>query len=266
MHVSLLPFFSHVAAPLLSCYQLAVSQLLAITAHLEPAIKLECLVRRFETDNCPFNDLTSQIPFSSALGLKNWSHVGVSWVAVRLSHGDWSESLGDAAEPFTWVPAAEMDFVLVSSSSFQPILWNLFSCVQSLISLQNTPHMAPWQAENILACPTINQSCAICQQVHIIFAAVLIDLVLTSLVLGKNSFGSESLVWEMMDSVFPIFIELLGTTFWSSSGPACAICQQVHSIFTSVLIDLVLTSLVLGTVSASVVERGPSTLVLATWQ
>ena len=47
--------------------------------------------------------------------------------------------------------------------------------------------MAPWQAENILACPTINQSCAICQQVHIIFAAVLIDLVLTSLVLGTVS-------------------------------------------------------------------------------
>jgi hypothetical protein len=78
MHVSLLPFFSHVAAPLLSCYQLAVSQLLAITAHLELAITLECLVRRFETDNCPINDLTCQIPFSSALGLKNWGHVGVS--------------------------------------------------------------------------------------------------------------------------------------------------------------------------------------------
>jgi hypothetical protein len=198
MHVSLLPFFSHVAAPLLSCYQLAVSQLLAITAHLELAITLECLVRRFGTDNCPINDLTCQIPFSSALGLKNWGHVGVSWVAVRLSHG------------LVWKPWwCTRTFYLGSCcwdgfyACFLFLISSLFFGTCSLVYThwfpsKNTPHMAPWQAENILACPTINQSCAICQQVHIIFAAVLIDLVLTTLVLGKNSFGSESLVWEMM--------------------------------------------------------------------
>ena len=126
----------------------ASCQLLAITAHLELAITLECLARRHETDNCLITDL-------------------ISWNSIQLS--TWVEELGScwsllsSSKTKSWAGLKALvmqqnlllGFLLLRwilclfpLPHFQPILWNLFSGVHSLISLQkHSPHgtMAGWE-------------------------------------------------------------------------------------------------------------------------
>ena len=92
-----------------------------------------------------------------------------------LSHGDWSESLGGAAEPPALVSAAVMDLGLVFIF-FPAYSLNLFLCVQNTIfppkycphgNLTGCGHPGMPRSQSVL--------CHLPAGPHIIFPAVLID-------------------------------------------------------------------------------------------
>ena len=68
-----------------------------------------------------------------------------------------------------------------------------------------------------------------------------------------------------MDSIFPIFIEPW-VQLSDQVVDLCHLPTGPHHHLPSCSVVSVLTSIVLGSVSASVVARGPGMLVLAPWQ
>ena len=94
----------------------------------------------------------------TAVRLESWGLVWKSWWCSRTSYLGLCYWGGFSACFLVFFPAKSS--------------WTCCSVYTYSFSLQNIVHMAPWMAEVFLSWLIVNQSCAICLQVHISFTAV----------------------------------------------------------------------------------------------